>query len=187
VSSWQKAPPPIVFSNAKQNRQANERPTSNAQMYDKFSRSAELQLEKSTMYFMEVTNKVGDVTAYFEPMVLTMRNVDTPPTHGRLRVDGIILPEPKANLYGRSESACFTLVETLGEAYSAAATVQTPARKQAVVFENLKEKGFNLHFAQDNKPWPAEAKTKARARKRLLTSEDRESDEEEDEGAIVPF
>jgi hypothetical protein len=80
-----------------------------------------------------------------------------------------------------------TLVETLGEAYSAAASVQTPARKQATVFESLKEKGFCFHFAQDNKPWPAKAKSKARARKRPLTSEDRESDEEEDEGVIVPF
>jgi len=109
---------------------------------------------------MEVINKEGDLPGYVEPMVLPLRNVSTPPTHGRLRADGTILAKPKANLYGRSESACFSLVETLGEAYSAAAAVQTPARKQAVVFENLKEKGFYLHSAQDN-PWPAEAKTKA--------------------------
>jgi hypothetical protein len=113
-----------------------------------------MQLEKTTMYLMEViTNKEGYHPLYLEPLVLTMHNVATPPTHGGLRVDGsILLAEPKTNLYGRSESSCFTLVETLGEAYSAAASVQMPARKQAVVFENLKESGFTLRL-ETTAPW----------------------------------
>ena len=51
--------------------------------------------------------------------------------------------------------------------------------KNAVILDRQSQKrGVMTHdFAKDNKPWPAEAKTKARARKHPLTSEHRESDE----------
>jgi hypothetical protein len=82
-------------------------------MYDMLSWSAELQLEKSTMYFMEVIkNKEGYLPVYLEPMVLTIRNVATPLTHGHLRVDGsILLVEPKTNLYGRRKAHASLLLK----------------------------------------------------------------------------